>query len=398
MRRPSSVRTGMFWRLGSVEARRPVAEPGDLVGGVDAPRVGVDRVLEGVGVGRLELRQHPPVEDAGREVVALRRQLLQHVGAGAPGAGLAALAALQAHALEEDLAELLRRADVELLAGEGLDLVLQRRHALREVPRQPRERGAVDLDAMRLHRREHGDERALHGLVDPGDAGERQARLQRHPQPQDDLRLLAEDAGGLLGRELGEGAGGLAAAEDRLHRGRDVAEVVLREVVDRIGVLRGVERVGDEHGVVDRREGDAVTGEELGGGLDVVADLEGRRVLEDRAQDVERLPERNLAGGGLVEEVAVARGIAGDVGERQVGGLAGVGGEGDADGLGAHLVAAARLDREGDEAALGDAGDKRREAGGVADEGGRGPGRSAAARPARGRQRRRGRSAPRRRA
>ena len=47
------------------------------------------------------------------------------LGVRAPGAGLGAPSAGQAHLVEQDLAELLRRADVEVLAGKLADLVFE---------------------------------------------------------------------------------------------------------------------------------------------------------------------------------------------------------------------------------------------------------------------------------
>ena len=52
---------------------------------------------------------------------------------------------------------------------------------------------------------------------------------------------------------------------------------------------------------------DAVAGEELHRRLDVLADLQHRRVLEQRLQERQRLGERHLPGGRLVEEPARRR-------------------------------------------------------------------------------------------
>jgi hypothetical protein len=65
--------------------------------------------------------------------MALRRKLLQNVGAGGVGAGLAPLAADEPEIVEEYLAELLGRADVEAATGEAVYFRLQRGHLLREL-------------------------------------------------------------------------------------------------------------------------------------------------------------------------------------------------------------------------------------------------------------------------
>ncbi len=123
-------------RVGRGEA--PGVGPGDRVGGVDAARIGVDRLLQGVGVGRFELGDLAPVEDPRRQfrplrvAVFQRGDVFQDVGAGAIGPGLALLAAGNLQAVEEDLAQLLGGAHVELLARDGLDFLLQLHELLRE--------------------------------------------------------------------------------------------------------------------------------------------------------------------------------------------------------------------------------------------------------------------------
>ena len=75
------------------------------IGGMDAARFGVDVVLKRVGVGRFELGQLPPVEDAGGQVV-FRREVFEDVGGGRILAGLALLAARKRHFVKEDFADL----------------------------------------------------------------------------------------------------------------------------------------------------------------------------------------------------------------------------------------------------------------------------------------------------
>src|SRR3546814_8683951 len=88
---------------------------------------------------------------AGGQVVALGGQHLQHVGAGGVGARLALLAAVERHLVEEDLAELLGRADGELAPGQLVDLLLQLADALGEVVGHAPEGVAVDLDRSEEH-------------------------------------------------------------------------------------------------------------------------------------------------------------------------------------------------------------------------------------------------------
>src|SRR5205809_724305 len=81
-----------------------------------------------VGVGGFELRHLPPFEDALGQLVALLGELLEHVGARRPGAGRGLGAAGQLHLAEQDVAELFWAAEIEALARELRDLVLEPRH------------------------------------------------------------------------------------------------------------------------------------------------------------------------------------------------------------------------------------------------------------------------------
>ena len=123
--RPSSVRIGMFCRFGSDDDSRPVGGRGQRVAGVNAVRLGVDVARQRVGVGRAQLRHLPPVENLLRQFVALLGQFFQRARAGRPLPGLGLGAARQAHLAEQHVAELLRAAGIERLAGELADLVLE---------------------------------------------------------------------------------------------------------------------------------------------------------------------------------------------------------------------------------------------------------------------------------
>src|SRR5262249_15725644 len=114
MARPSLVRTGMFCKFGSSDQSRPVVVAARAWGG---GRLGMEGWGRGVGMGVLEFGEQPPVENLARQLMALRGKLLERASIGAPGAGLGAPPARQAHFVEQDLAELLRRADIEVLAG-----------------------------------------------------------------------------------------------------------------------------------------------------------------------------------------------------------------------------------------------------------------------------------------
>src|SRR5207245_1518826 len=107
-----------------------------------------------------------------------------------------------------------------------------------------------------------------------------------------------------------------------------------------------VERIGEQHSVVEGAELDAITAQHDAIVLEVLPDLEDRWVLQERLHQLQRLPERDL----LQVAVAEIEAAAGAVPERHVAGSAGCGGEREADELGLHGVEARRLDVEGETA------------------------------------------------
>jgi hypothetical protein len=75
-----------------------------------------------------------------------------------------------------------------------------------------------------------------------------------------------------------------------------VVEIALGEVVQAVAVLAAVEHEGQQHRVVDRRDPDAVLLEHVEVVLDVVADLEHARVLEQGPELLDHGLERELVG------------------------------------------------------------------------------------------------------
>ena len=89
---------------------------GQRIGRVDPSGLGVDITRQRVGIGRFQLGELAPVDDLARQFVSLRREFLQDLGRGGPLAGLGLGAARKSHPAEQDVAELLGRADREALA------------------------------------------------------------------------------------------------------------------------------------------------------------------------------------------------------------------------------------------------------------------------------------------
>ncbi len=243
--------------------------------------------------------------------MALFGQVLQHARRGRPGAGRGLLAPRQAHLAEQDVAELLGRGEVERRADDLLDLGLDPRHPLRELAGQARQHLAVDRDAAPLHPRQRNDQRALQRLVDRRHAFGGEARLQHAPQPQRHVGVL----GGVLRRLVDRHA---READEIAPRARDfgevnglVAEPALGERVHAVAVAgrARIERVGNQHGVVERRDFDAAPGEHVPVEFDVLADLHHARVFEQRLEQRDRLRFVDLAGRetAAAEEIGARR-------------------------------------------------------------------------------------------
>ena len=99
---------------------------------VHAAGVRVHHLRQLVGVRGLELRQRAMLEQDFRQRI-VGGELLQHVLVGRRLPGRRLLHHRQLHLVEQDLAQLLRRPEVERLAGELIRLLLEREHALAEL-------------------------------------------------------------------------------------------------------------------------------------------------------------------------------------------------------------------------------------------------------------------------
>ena len=164
----------MFCRFGIVARQAPRHRHRLRVRRVDAPGLGVHHQRQLVGVGALQLREAAVLEQLARQRV-VGGELLQHVLVGRRRAARGLAADRQAELAEQDLADLLRAAEVERLAGDVVGLLLERGHALGELLALRREQRRVDQDAGALDPAEHGRGRHLDAPVDV-DAGRARPR------------------------------------------------------------------------------------------------------------------------------------------------------------------------------------------------------------------------------
>ncbi len=156
-------------------------------------------------------------QQLGQRIV--RRELLQHVlvGRGLPGRGL--LDHRQLHAIEQDLAKLLRRAQIERLTRNLMGLLLQCEDPFAEFTTLRREQRAIEQYTFALHAKQHFARRHL----DPG-IHEVELRIGGNPwlehvmQLQRDIRIFGRVLGRTVDRDLLEAD--LARALPRRRRRR----------------------------------------------------------------------------------------------------------------------------------------------------------------------------------
>ena len=178
-------------------------------------------------------------------------ELLEHARVGRELSLGRLLPGLQAELLVQDLPQLRRRVEVELLAGLRVDLGLQRRHAVAD--RLPHLLEVVDVepDAARLHAGEHRRERQL-DVVEQAAEPLLVDALLHHGREQ-------RDRGGLGRARLRHGASANSCPSPSsvsLDRPEHVgAEVGLGERAQRVVGRRRVEQVAGEQRV-ERDAGD----------------------------------------------------------------------------------------------------------------------------------------------
>ena len=150
-----------------------------------------------------------------------------------------------------------------------MDFLFQPRGLGGEFFRQLGQSRPVDLDAVALHLRDHGHQRAIDPLVDARSALGGQSRLEHLVKPPGYIRIFRRIFGRLVERDLAEGDRLLARPAEFLERQAGVAEVAFGKFVhampaaDAVELATGIEIEADDHRVVDGRDDDAVAGEHV---------------------------------------------------------------------------------------------------------------------------------------
>ncbi len=127
---------------------------------MDAAGARIDLRLQRIGIGVLELGELSPVEhprgDLGTGRILVGGDPFEFGDVGRIDAGLALAAALDAHLLEQDVAQLLGAADRERRAGEAVDHRFEPGDLLAEPGGQGGQALAIDLDPAHFHPRTTG--------------------------------------------------------------------------------------------------------------------------------------------------------------------------------------------------------------------------------------------------
>jgi len=177
---PAELRTNWDVLKVRVGRRKPAGGSDRLVEGRVEPTVAVgDKERQSLDVSRPELRVEPPVEQLADHRMR-RLELFEDRGVGRV-AGLRPLALGQVQLVEEDLLELLGRAEIEVVSDVEVDLRLQARHLAAELDVEQSERLTVDGDAGGLHLGEDRDQRHLDLAEEAVETGLDQRLLERLP-------------------------------------------------------------------------------------------------------------------------------------------------------------------------------------------------------------------------
>jgi hypothetical protein len=279
--------------------------------------VGVDMVEERVRIGGFQLGILAVFQERHRQLMPLGGQLVQHRRIRRPGTGLGLLAAGQAHLAEQDFADLLGRAQIELAARRLVRGGFGGGHFLGEIRGELAQLVRIDLDARPFHIREHLGHRSFQRLVDGGFLLGDDSRFQDLPQAQRHISVFRRILRRLVQRHLVERDLVLAGATDFLERNALMAQMQLGQLIHAMLVQAGIHHIGDQHRVVIGRDMDAIARQNAQIILDVLAHLQDRLVLQQILQRLQRRIHvqlvRRLSG---IEHVAGTARI--DMGQRDV--------------------------------------------------------------------------------
>ena len=174
---------------------------------------------------------------------------------------------------------------------------------------------------MTLHLGQNRDKGALQRLVNARHLGKVQLRFQKGPEAQGDIGILSPVSDGIGHRNTVKGDGGFAAAQQGLDRYGAVVQVALAERVHPVPVQPCMQRVGDQHRVIDGAHVNAMARKHLGIVFHVLADFQDAVILQNgfqRGQHIIQchLPRRQRC---AAEKIALPLAL---MGQRDIAGMA----------------------------------------------------------------------------
>ena len=208
----------------------------------------MNQLRQGIDVRALELGVVPVLDDLRRQRMQ-QRQLFEHFGVHAR-AGLRPLDDRQLQLLEQQLAELNPRVDVELAAGDLKDLPLQPHDPLVELAGQLAQPRHIDADAVELHLGQHVDQRHLQ----VGEQLVQAAALSAAARARSASRSGTSASSAAYCVISGTGTSSirfwfLPRADELVDRDRLVAEMAAGHVVHVVAPLARIEQVVGHHRV-----------------------------------------------------------------------------------------------------------------------------------------------------
>ena len=156
----------MFCRFGFEDDKPAGGGAGLIERGVQAVRPRIDQRGQRVHVGAFQLRELPVLQNLAGDFV-IGRQAFQHIRRGGNGFSLAVLHGCgQIQFFKQDFSELLRRIDVERLAGQFVDLGREPLDDSIELSGEHLELHRLNADAGLFHACQHACQRQIDLLVD----------------------------------------------------------------------------------------------------------------------------------------------------------------------------------------------------------------------------------------
>lgn len=125
-------------------------------------------------------------------------------------------AAGQVHSAKQDVAQLFGRTDIEALASQFVNFILEGGSLLRQLARQTRQDLSVDGNAALFHISQNRHQGPFQPLIDAGQPDGGKPWFQHQPETQRDIGVFCGICGGLVDIDEIEGDKRFAGASDLL--------------------------------------------------------------------------------------------------------------------------------------------------------------------------------------